>query len=86
MIRRFLRRRPRHTIVDTEYGSVVLDEVRGRYWHLNDSALVVARAYLDGGGHEQAADALVTEFGIDREVADRDAGLTRRRLEEVGLL
>lgn len=80
------RRAPRHSIVSTEYGNVLLDESQGRYWHLNDSALVVARTFIDGGRHEDAVGALVAEFGIDREVAERDVDATHGQLREVGVL
>ena len=47
----FLRRskRPVLTSASTEYGHVVLDESRGQYWHLNDSALQILQSLRDGG-------------------------------------
>lgn len=79
-------RRHEYTTVPTEYGHVMLDESRGQYWHLNDSALTVTRCLRDGGSRDDAADALVASYGIERGVARRDVDAACETLQKVGLL
>lgn len=74
------------TVVPTEFGNVVLDEGKGRYWHLNDSALTILRRLDEGGSDAEAAHDLVTQFQIDHSTAARDVESTRHHLREVGLL
>ncbi|WP_206490910.1 lasso peptide biosynthesis PqqD family chaperone [Rhodococcus sp. KRD162] len=79
--------RTRHLdTVATEYGHVVLDGAAGRYWHLNDSALIVSRCLREGGSREDAAAALVDTFAIDPALARCDVDAAYRQLEGVGLL
>ena len=75
----FLRRskRPVLTSASTEYGHVVLDESRGQYWHLNDSALQILQSLRD---------VLVSHYGISPESARHDVDVACKELEEVGLL
>ena len=79
----FLRRskRPVLTSASTEYGHVVLDESRGQYWHLNDSALQILQSLRDGGDRKTTADLLVSP-----ESARHDVDVACKELEEVGLL
>ncbi|MFC0601086.1 lasso peptide biosynthesis PqqD family chaperone [Streptomyces palmae] len=57
---------------ETEHGTVLLDERRGRYFKLNHTGAFVLRALLDGADREQAADLLHQEYGIDAERARTD--------------
>ncbi|WP_114558163.1 lasso peptide biosynthesis PqqD family chaperone [Desertihabitans aurantiacus] len=84
----FGRTRHRRTLsfATTEYGHVALDEVNGRYWHLNDSALVVCRCLTDGRGQEAAVRELVETYEIDEATARRDVEATSSQLRKVGLL
>lgn len=75
-----------HTTVRTEYGHVMLDESRGQYWHLNDSALVIAECLRGGGTRDDAADALVATYGIPRPDARRDVDAACDELVKVGVL
>ncbi|MBO9531432.1 MAG: PqqD family protein [Solirubrobacteraceae bacterium] len=52
---------------------IVLDERTWRYLHLNGSGAVLWARLMEGGDAESLAAALITEYGIDQELADRDA-------------
>ena len=84
----FLRgsKRPVLTSASTEYGHVVLNESRGQYWHLNDSALQILQSLRDGGDRKTAADRLVSRYGLSPESARHDVDVACKELEEVGLL
>lgn len=79
-------RTDRYTTVGTEYGHVMLDQVGGQYWHLNESALLISRCLQAGGSREDAAGTLVDTYGIDADRARRDVDLACEQLREVGLL
>jgi Coenzyme PQQ synthesis protein D (PqqD). len=53
---------PYVTATDTEHGVVLLDERTGRYWQMNDTAAVVLRCLLAGGGVESAITTLRSRF------------------------
>ncbi|GGZ37661.1 hypothetical protein GCM10010365_68000 [Streptomyces poonensis] len=57
---------------DTEHGTVLLDERRGRYFKLNATGTLVLRALLDGASGERAAALLQERYGIDAERARAD--------------
>ncbi len=86
MFRRSTRSRGTLTAAPTEYGHVVLDESRGQYWHLNDSALLVAECLRGGGDRTRAAQALVDRYGIPEDQALHDVDSARDELVKVGLL
>jgi hypothetical protein len=72
--------------VGTEYGDVLLDEVNGRYWHVNRTAALVLDA-LDEGGDEELAVRRVTEtFDTDLPTARRDVTALLDRLRKLGVL
>ncbi|MET9290775.1 lasso peptide biosynthesis PqqD family chaperone [Streptomyces sp. NPDC003077] len=57
---------------DTEHGTVLLDERRGRYFKLNATGTFLLRALLDGADHHQAAALLCRRYGIDPARAQAD--------------
>ncbi|TWD18588.1 coenzyme PQQ synthesis protein D (PqqD) [Streptomyces sp. T12] len=75
------------SMVDTDYGKVLLDGRTGEYWELNPTGGLVVTALLDGTPAENVAGLLCAEFDVaqDRARADvtalltalRDAGLVR---------
>ena len=85
---KFLRRNKRlaFTSASTEYGHVVLDESRGQYWHLNDSAIQILQALRDGSDRKATAEMLESHYGLSPELARHDVDVACRELEKVGLL
>ncbi|WP_037304142.1 lasso peptide biosynthesis PqqD family chaperone [Amycolatopsis orientalis] len=74
------------SIVDTDYGSVLLDERKGRYFQLNPSGRIVVRTLLEGGDSEQAAGALIEEYDVSRERAEQDVTTLVEGLRAAGLV
>ncbi|MER6306850.1 lasso peptide biosynthesis PqqD family chaperone [Streptomyces sp. NPDC001739] len=70
---------------ETDYGTVLLDERSGDYWELNPTGTLVIRALLDGGEEEDAVDALVARFDIDRAQAAQDVAALVQELRASGL-
>ena len=71
---------------DTDYGTTLLDEDSGEYFTLNPSAALVLRTMLDGGSPDQAARALIEEYAVDAETADRDVADLVAELRAAGLV
>ncbi|QWF85067.1 lasso peptide biosynthesis PqqD family chaperone [Amycolatopsis sp. CA-230715] len=71
---------------DTEYGRVLLDEVKSRYWHVNPTAALVLDVLGAGGTAEEAARRIVHRFEIDEKTALADVRDTIDTLRERGLL
>ncbi len=67
-----LKLRPGVSTADVEYGTALLDEDRGEYWNLNPTGALVLGRMLAGATAEEAAHALVEEYGIDIDAATRD--------------
>lgn len=78
--------RPNVSIVDTDYGSVLLDERKGRYFQLNPSGRIVVRTLLEGGDSDQAAGALIEEYDVSRERAEQDVTALVEGLRAAGLV
>ncbi|KFU76048.1 Coenzyme PQQ synthesis protein D (PqqD) [Amycolatopsis lurida] len=78
--------RPNVSIVDTDYGSVLLDERKGRYFQLNPSGRIVVRTLLEGGDSEEAAGALIEEYDVSRERAEQDVTALVEGLRAAGLV
>ncbi|MEU7132977.1 lasso peptide biosynthesis PqqD family chaperone [Streptomyces sp. NPDC046261] len=60
------------TATETEHGTVLLDQRRGRYYQLNPTGALALRALLDGAGTEGAARALCETYGIPAQRAEAD--------------
>ncbi|MEV4437052.1 lasso peptide biosynthesis PqqD family chaperone [Streptomyces sp. NPDC049555] len=69
----------------TAYGTVLLDQRSGEYWELNPTGTLVVRTLLEGGDEQDAVDALVAEFDIDRDQAARDVSALTEQLRSSGL-
>ncbi|MEV5240133.1 lasso peptide biosynthesis PqqD family chaperone [Streptomyces cinnamoneus] len=69
----------------TEYGTVLLDQRSGEYWELNPTGTLVVRTLLEGGDEQDAVNALVAEFDIDRDRAARDVATLTEQLRSSGL-
>ncbi|MDQ4068426.1 MAG: lasso peptide biosynthesis PqqD family chaperone [Actinomycetota bacterium] len=71
---------------DVEYGTALLDEDGGEYWNLNPTGSLVLQTLLSGGTADEAAQALVDEYGIDAEAAARDVHELIEALHAAGLV
>ncbi|MFI0741253.1 lasso peptide biosynthesis PqqD family chaperone [Streptomyces sp. NPDC021100] len=80
-----LRFAPDVATAETEYGTVLLDQRKGRYWELNPTGTLVVRTLLDGGGEADAVEALVGAFTVDRERAAADVAALVALLRDAGL-
>lgn len=78
--------RPNVSIVDTDYGSVLLDERKGRYFQLNPSGRIVVRTLLEGGDSGEAVGALIEEYDVSRERAEQDVTALVEGLRAAGLV
>ncbi|MBT2384090.1 lasso peptide biosynthesis PqqD family chaperone [Streptomyces sp. ISL-11] len=70
----------------TDYGTVLLDQRSGQYWELNPTGTLVVRTLLEGGEEQDAVDAVVTEFAVDRAQASEDVAALIEQLREAGLV
>ncbi|MBF6332533.1 lasso peptide biosynthesis PqqD family chaperone [Nocardia transvalensis] len=76
----------RFSRASTEYGDVVLDEKKGKYWHLNETATLVLTIFQQGGNHESAVSKLVAEYNVDAATAQVDVTVLYDQLQKVGLI
>jgi hypothetical protein len=81
-----LRLRDQVSIVDTEYGAVLLDEHEGSYYTLNPSALLVLRALLDGASEDQTVGALRRTYDVEPDTALADVQAITTNLRSAGLV
>ena len=73
--------------VATDYGSVLLDETRGEYFHLNSTGARIFELLSDDGASElEAARMLADEYDIPLEQAEVDVSRLCAQLRERGLL
>ncbi|MEU7645360.1 lasso peptide biosynthesis PqqD family chaperone [Streptomyces huasconensis] len=71
---------------ETQYGTVLLDQRTGEYWELNPTGALVVRTLMDDGDEAAAVTALVAQFAIDRDRAERDVTALVSDLRNAGLL
>lgn len=78
---------PDVVLAEAEHGAVLLNERTGRYWMMNDTALLALRCVLGGGSVPQAAVMLSQRFrGTDPALAERDIRALLDRLQTTGLV
>lgn len=70
----------------TEYGGVLLDLRRGRYWQLSRTAAGIVRALRDNQGRDGAVRDLTSRFDVDVERAGRDVDTLIADLRAAGLV
>ncbi|GHF41779.1 lasso peptide biosynthesis PqqD family chaperone [Streptomyces morookaense] len=63
---------PHVTATETEHGTVLLDQRRGRYFQLNPTGARVLQLMLNGASHEHAARELSEQYGISGQQAQAD--------------
>lgn len=71
--------------VETDYGTVLLDERAGDYWELNPTGTLVVGTLMGGGDEAAAVAALVDEFDIDPAQAKQDVDALVQQLRASGL-
>jgi Coenzyme PQQ synthesis protein D (PqqD) len=72
--------------VDTEYGMALLHQVRGQYWSLNPTAVIVLRSALESGDPEHAVNRLMDAYDVDGKVAAEDVAGLVDGLVKAGIL
>lgn len=60
------------TMVETDYGWVLLDEAGGGFFSLNPSGVLAVRTMLDGGGIDEAVVAITDQYAVDAATARVD--------------
>lgn len=60
------------SLVDTDYGKVLLDGATGEYWELNPTGSLVLTALLDGRTAREISATLCSEFDVDGDRAAAD--------------
>ncbi len=73
-------------LAEVEDGTALLDEDQGQYWSLNPTGALVLQTLLAGGTADEAARALVAEYGVDQGTAERDVGELVDELCSAGLV
>ncbi len=77
---------PDVSMVGTEYGGVLLDQVRGVYWQLNRTGAQVLDGLLRGEGPQQVAQRLAAEHGEGGAQVHEDVRALIRAMAEAGLV
>ena len=71
---------------EVDYGTVLLDEDRGEYWNLNETAAQILKTLLAGGSVQDAALRVCDEFDADVLLATRDVEDLVGELRAAGLV
>ncbi|MBK1783761.1 lasso peptide biosynthesis PqqD family chaperone [Prauserella cavernicola] len=74
------------TFTRTEYGGVVLDRKKGRYWQLNPTAVLVTDTLGEGGSVADAVRRVSREFAVNEQRVQHDVTELLDRLRASGVL
>ncbi|TLS43713.1 lasso peptide biosynthesis PqqD family chaperone [Streptomyces montanus] len=74
------------SLVETEYGNVLLDERTGKYWELNPTGSFVLGELMSGGDTGAVTTRLTEEFEVDAERARSDVEALVAALVEARLV
>jgi hypothetical protein len=74
------------SVVDTDYGKVLLDGSTGEYWELNPTGSLVLTALLDGTPAEDITGVLCARFDVDGERAQADVTALLSALRDARLV
>jgi hypothetical protein len=74
------------SMAEVEYGTALLDEERGEYYNLNPTGALILETLLSGGSADQAAQAMVAQYEVDLDTANRDVGELVDALCSAGLV
>lgn len=81
-----MRLKPAVTMVETEYGWVLLDEGAGEFFSLNPSGVLAVRTMLDGGAVDEAVVAITNRYAVDATTARSDVQELVRALDAARLV
>jgi hypothetical protein len=81
-----MRLNPDITAVDTEYGSMLLDERKGKYWHLNTTGALVVQVLSGGDPVERAVELIAEQFNAAPDSVRRDVDRMIEMLTANGLV
>lgn len=73
-------------LADTEYGVVLLDKRRGRYWGLNGTGALALKTLLAGGTEAQAAEMVADRYAVAAATARADIAALVRQLRTAELI
>ncbi|MFF0339802.1 lasso peptide biosynthesis PqqD family chaperone [Kribbella sp. NPDC004875] len=74
------------TMVETEYGWVLLDERAGEFFSLNPTGVLAVQALLDGAGLDDAVRQITTRYAVDAATARADVEDLLQQLEQAQLV
>ncbi|GAA3123159.1 hypothetical protein GCM10010521_07730 [Streptomyces rameus] len=74
------------SLVETDYGKVLLDRRTGRYWELNPTGSLALDELTSGGDIDSVTTRLTDEFEVGAERARSDAEALVAALVEAGLV
>ncbi|MET0134110.1 MAG: lasso peptide biosynthesis PqqD family chaperone [Kibdelosporangium sp.] len=78
--------RDRVSVVDTDYGVVLLDVRTGVYWELNSSGAVALKALLACADIGAATAEVTAQFDVDQQTATGDVRALLAELRSAGLV
>lgn len=78
--------RDRVSVVDTDYGAVLLDVKTGVYWELNSSGAVALKALLACADVDAATAEVTAQFDVDQQTATGDVRALLAELRSAGLV
>ncbi|WP_215448261.1 lasso peptide biosynthesis PqqD family chaperone [Streptomyces sp. ATCC 21386] len=74
------------SLVDTDYGKVLLNGGTGEYWELNPTGGLILAALLEGSPAEEIIGTLCAEFEVDEDRAATDVAALLSALREARLV
>ncbi|SES47342.1 PqqD family protein, HPr-rel-A system [Streptomyces sp. yr375] len=74
------------SLVDTDYGKVLLNGGTGEYWELNPTGGLILAALLEGSPTEEIIGTLCAEFEVDEDRAATDVAALLSALREARLV
>ncbi|MET8450811.1 lasso peptide biosynthesis PqqD family chaperone [Streptomyces sp. NPDC005209] len=74
------------SLVETDYGKILLDGRTGKYWELNPTGSLVLDELMSGGDLDAVITRLTAEFEVGAERARSDAEALVAALAEAGLV
>ena len=78
--------RDRVSVVDTDYGAVLLDVKTGVYWELNSSGALALKALLASADIDAATAEVTAQFDVDQQTATEDVRALLAELRSAGLV
>lgn len=73
-------------LTETEDGAVLLDTVRGVYWHLDGVGVQFIIGIREGKSFDQVVTLIATDYGVDRERVRHDVDGLVRNLKKARLI